>query len=198
MAGVKQFDSDAVTDRVMIVFWRDGYAATSIQDLERATKLRRGSLYNAFGDKEGLFVAALKRYDATIGSSRIEQLSNPDPYRAIAAFLNTLVDQMSKPGRPRGCLHTNTSLEIPSAPDMVLSIIAERTSAIEAALYSVLRRAKKQGLFDRAADVRALARFYLGVAKGITVLHKVYGNTAMLRDIVKVAMSKWPATTVSG
>jgi TetR/AcrR family transcriptional repressor of nem operon len=198
LAGVKQFDSDAVVDRAMILFWRDGYGATSIQDLEKATKLRRGSLYNAFGDKEGLFVAALKRYDATVGSSRIKQLSNPDPHRAIEGFLNTLVDQMSEPGRPRGCLHTNTSLEIPSAPDAVLRIIAERTSAIEAALYTVLQRAKKQGILDRAANVRALARFYLGVAKGITVLHKVYGNTAMLRDIIKVAMSKWPAATARG
>ena len=182
----------------MMLFWRVGYGATSIQDLERATKLRRGSLYNAFGDKEGLFVAALKRYDSTVGSKRIERLSNPDPYRAIEGFLNALVEQMSEPGRPRGCLHTNTSLEMPGAPDTALRIISERTSAIEAALYAVLRRARTQGLLDRAANARALARFYLGVAKGITVLHKVYGNTAMLRDIVKVAMSKWPAATASG
>jgi TetR/AcrR family transcriptional repressor of nem operon len=100
---------------------------------------------------------------------------------------------MSEPGRPRGCLHTNTSLEIPGAPDAVLRVIAERTSAIEAALYAVLRRARTQGLISRQADARALARFYLSVAKGMTVLHRVYGETTMLRDIVKVAMSKWPA-----
>ena len=193
MVGVKQFNSDAVVERAMLHFWRAGYGATSIQDLEGATRLGRGSLYNAFGDKEGLFIAALKRYDATVGAKRIEQLSNPDPYRAIEGFLNTLVDQMSEPGRPRGCLHTNTSLEIPSAPDVVLQVIAERTTAIETALYKVFQRAKKQGKLDRTADARSLARFYLGVAKGITVLHKVYGNTAMLRDIVKVALTKWPA-----
>ena len=197
LAGVKQFDSDTVIDRAMIHFWRVGYGATSIQDLEKATKLRRGSLYNAFGDKEGLFIAALKRYDSTVGSKRIEQLSNPDPYRAIGGFLNALVEQLSKPGRPRGCLHTNTSLEIPGAPDSVLRIIADRTSAIETAIYSVLREAKKHGVIAHAADIRALARFYLGVAKGITVLHKLYGNTAMLRDIVKIAMSKWPAAEAS-
>ena len=195
MVGVKQFDADTVIDRAMILFWRIGYGATSIQDLERATKLARGSLYNAFGDKEGLFIAALKRYDATVGAKRMEQLSNPDPFLAIEGFLNTLVDQMSEPGRPRGCLHTNTSLEIPNAPDGILRIIAERTSAIEAALYAVLRRAKTRGLLERTADARALARFYLGTAKGITVLHRVYGNTVMLRDIVKIAMSKWPAAT---
>jgi TetR/AcrR family transcriptional repressor of nem operon len=117
MAGTKQFDHGTVVDRAMMLFWRKGYGGTSIQDLEKATRLRRGSLYNAFGDKRGLFVAALKRYETTVSQERIKQLSNPDPYRAIEGFLDTLVTQMSEPSRPRGCLHTNTSLEFPNAPD---------------------------------------------------------------------------------
>ncbi len=192
MAGTKQFDHDTVVDRAMMLFWRMGYGGTSIQDLEKVTKLRRGSLYNAFGDKQGLFVAALRRYESTVGLERIKQLSNPDPYRAIEGFLDTLVDQMSEPSRPRGCLHTNTSLEFPNAPDEVLRIIAERTAGIEGAFYLVLRRAQAKGILDAAADARALARFYLGVAKGITVLHKVFGDASALRDIVKIAMSTWP------
>lgn len=193
MTGIKQFDHDIVVDRAMMLFWRMGYGATSIQDLEKVTRLRRGSLYNAFGDKQGLFVAALKRYEATVGAERIKRLSNPDPYRAIEGFLDVVVEQMSEPNRPRGCLHTNTSIEFPSTPDAVLRIIAERTSAIESAIHAVLRRAQAQGTLDPTANARALARFYLGVAKGLGVLHKVFGDPAMLRDIVKVAMSKWPA-----
>ena len=192
MVGTKQFDHDAVVERAMMMFWRRGYGGTSIQDLEKATRLRRGSLYNAFGDKQGLFVAALKRYETTVSQERVRQLSNPDPYRAIEGFLETLVMQMSEPSRPRGCLHTNTSLEFPNAPDEVLRIIAERTAGIEAAIYVVLRRAQAEGLLDAAADARAVARFYVGVAKGITVLHKVFGDASGLRDIVKIAMSKWP------
>src|SRR6266851_5707391 len=192
MAGTKQFDHDTVVDRAMMLFWRMGYGGTSIQDLEKATRLRRGSLYNAFGDKQGLFVAALKRYESTVGHERIKQLSNPDPYRAIEGFLDTLVTQMSEPRRPRGCLHTNTSLEFPNAPDEILRIIAERAAGIEGGIYAVLRRAQADGLLDPAADARALARFYLGVAKGIGVVHKVFGDGAALRDIVKTAMSKWP------
>lgn len=191
MAGVRQFDQDAIVDRAMMAFWRMGYGATSIQDLERATKLRRGSLYNAFGDKQGLFVAALKRYQDTIGQERIKQLSNPNPYLAIEGFLNVLVEQMSDPRRPRGCLHTNTSLEFPSAPEAVLRIVAERTRGIENAIHTVLERAKAQGILARNANTRTLARFYLSVAKGIGVLHKVYGDTAMLRDTVAIAMNAW-------
>jgi TetR/AcrR family transcriptional repressor of nem operon len=137
MVGTKQFDHDAVVERAMMLFWRKGYSGTSIHDLEKATRLRRGSLYNAFGDKQGLFVAALKRYETTVGQERIRQLSNPDPYRAIEGFLDTLVTQMSEPSRPRGCLHTNTSLEFPNAPDEVLRIIAERTAGIEGAACSI-------------------------------------------------------------
>ena len=192
MVGTKQFDHDAVVERTMMMFWRRGYGGTSIQDLEKATRLRRGSLYNAFGDKQGLFVAALKRYETTVSQERVRQLSNPDPYRAIEGFLETLVMQMSEPSWPRGCLHTNTSLEFPNAPDEVLRIIAERTAGIEGAIYVVLRRAQAEGLLDPFADARAVARFYVGVAKGITVLHKVFGDASALRDIVKIAMSKWP------
>jgi TetR/AcrR family transcriptional regulator, transcriptional repressor for nem operon len=192
MVGTKQFDHDTVVERAMMLFWRRGYGGTSIQDLEKATRLRRGSLYNAFGDKQGLFVAALKRYETTVSQERIKQLSNPDPYCAIEGFLNTLVTQMSEPRRPRGCLHTNTSLEFPHAPDEVLRIIAERTAGIEGAIYVALRRAQAEGVVDPAVDARALARFYLGVAKGISFLHKVFGDASALRDIVKIAMSKWP------
>src|SRR5262249_25981886 len=110
MAGTKQFDHGTVGDRAMMLFWRKGYGRTSIQDQEKATILRRGTLYNTFGDKQGLFVAALKRYETTVSQEQMKQLSNPDPYRAIEGFLETLVTQMNEPSRPRGCLHTNTSL----------------------------------------------------------------------------------------
>src|SRR5262249_56057834 len=111
---------------------RKGYGGTSIQDLEKATRLRRGSLYNAFGDKQGLFVAALKRYETTVSQERVKQLSNPDPYRAIEGFLATLVTQMSEPSRPRGCLHTNTSLEFPNPPHQLLRTIAHQPPPTEA------------------------------------------------------------------
>jgi hypothetical protein len=56
----------------------------------------------------------------------------------------------------------------------------------------MLRRAQAECMLDPKADARALARFYLGVAKGITVLHKASVDILALRDIVKVAISKWP------
>src|SRR5580658_5632457 len=60
----RSFDAEAAVERAMGVFWSRGYYATALPDLLRATKLSRGSLYAAFGDKHSLFLRALDRYIA--------------------------------------------------------------------------------------------------------------------------------------
>ena len=60
----RSFDTEAAVGRAMEVFWSRGYHATALPDLLAATKLSRGSLYAAFGDKHSLFLRALDRYVA--------------------------------------------------------------------------------------------------------------------------------------
>ena len=56
MAGVRQFDEGAMIATALDLFWRQGLAATSMPDLAQATGIQRGSLYNAYGDKETIFL----------------------------------------------------------------------------------------------------------------------------------------------
>src|SRR6201995_1182212 len=84
----RSFHVDAAVERAMNVFWSRGYHATALPDLLRATKLSRGSLYAAFGDKHALFLRALDRYiadaltrmDAELGPCR-------DPLDGLRAYL---------------------------------------------------------------------------------------------------------------
>ncbi|MBB5315463.1 TetR/AcrR family transcriptional regulator [Tunturibacter empetritectus] len=46
----------------MTVFWKYGFADTSLQELERATGVNKSVLYTEFRDKEDLFVACLRHY----------------------------------------------------------------------------------------------------------------------------------------
>ena len=64
MARPRGFDLDAATDRAVALFWRRGYAATSVRDLCTAMGLNSGSFYAAFGGKAGCFRMALARYAA--------------------------------------------------------------------------------------------------------------------------------------
>ncbi|NUR84214.1 MAG: helix-turn-helix transcriptional regulator, partial [Nonomuraea sp.] len=87
MARTREFDTDAAVERAMDVFWSRGYAATSIQDLVEATGVGRGSLYAAFGSKEGLYEAALLRYAARSGADRTRRLTRAAPVREVLCDL---------------------------------------------------------------------------------------------------------------
>jgi TetR/AcrR family transcriptional repressor of nem operon len=191
MAGVKQFDRNEVLDRAMEVFWRNGYQATSIQDLVDATGINRGSLYPTFGDKQGLFLAVLDHYSERIARPTMAELNDPDPRRAIEAMLQSIIRRTSDPRWPRGCLNTNTSLECPGAGDEIGRKIAEGLGQQESAIYQVLRRAQTEGVLDPKQDARALARFFVGVAQGLNVVNKAAPDPTILKDMVKVAMRVW-------
>jgi TetR/AcrR family transcriptional regulator, transcriptional repressor for nem operon len=194
MAGVKQFDRNEVLDHAMAVFWRNGYQATSIQDLVEATGINRGSLYTTFGEKRGLFLAVLDHYAERIARRTIAELNDPDPRRAIEGMFESIIRRTSDPTFPRGCLNTNTSLECPGAGDVIGRKIAALMGQQESAIYQVVRRAQSTGVLGPEQDARALARFFVGVAHGLNVVNKVAPDPAMLKDMVKVAMRVWDAS----
>src|SRR3954470_23121290 len=110
----RTFDDDDVVERAMHLFWRRGYATTSMRDLTDAVGVLPGSLYGAFGDKHALFVLALERYaeDTRETAERLRQ-----GRRALArlrALLTAALEAAAEePGR--GCMLGNTAAE--SIPD---------------------------------------------------------------------------------
>ena len=62
MPRTKEFDPEVALERAMELFWRRGYATTSVADLVAHLGVARASLYSTFGTKHDLYVAALERY----------------------------------------------------------------------------------------------------------------------------------------
>src|SRR6202163_4380661 len=92
----RSFDTEAAVERAMGVFWSRGYHATALPDLLRATKLSRGSLYAAFGDKHSLFLLALDRYIAdAVTRMECELDSRKEPVDGLRAYLAGYVDRNS-------------------------------------------------------------------------------------------------------
>ena len=191
MPAVKQFDRNQGLERAMRVFWKRGYEATSIQDLVDATRINRASLYATFGGKRELFLAALARYEEVVVKPLFEALADPEPRRGIERMFEALLRRMSDSSYPRGCLYTNTSLECPTAGNLIARAIGEFFARQETAIHQLVSRAQAQGVIDPNRDARALARFFLGVAHGLNVVNKATQDAASLSDAAKVAMSVW-------
>jgi TetR/AcrR family transcriptional repressor of nem operon len=109
----RSFDVEATVERAMGVFWSRGYHATALPDLLRATKLSRGSLYAAFGDKHSLFLRALDRYIAdALARMDIELDPRKEPVGGLRAYLAGYVDRTTGAKGRRGCLLVATAMEL--------------------------------------------------------------------------------------
>ena len=99
----RSFCQERALDAAVHVFWEKGYDGASLDDLTRAMGIGRPSLYGAFGDKRALFLAALERYGATVGSCGVVALGEHDDVReAVKAFLERVL--RAQTDAPGGCL----------------------------------------------------------------------------------------------
>jgi len=142
----RSFDTEAAVERAMGVFWSRGYHATALPDLLRATKLSRGSLYAAFGDKHSLFLRALDRYVAN-GLRRMDIELDPhgDPVDGLRACLARYVDLTSGASGRRGCLLVATAMELAGRDAEVDRRIGSFFKAMEARVADAFSRAKAAG-----------------------------------------------------
>ncbi|MGF6905172.1 TetR/AcrR family transcriptional regulator [Paraburkholderia sp. GAS348] len=87
MAGVRQFDEDSAFEQALDIFWAKGFRVTSMLDLARSTGVQRGSLYNAYGDKEEIFLRVFERYAERFIVDAREALNKRDLRTALTDFL---------------------------------------------------------------------------------------------------------------
>src|SRR3954452_22480586 len=115
MVNKPQFDEAELLEAALETFWQNGFAATSMIDLAQATGVQRGSLYNAYGDKEQLFLLAFERYSGRFLDFVRHTLSSPDPAVALTALFKGAIANMTEGAPSRGCLTTKITIELPAA-----------------------------------------------------------------------------------
>ena len=189
MAGVKTFDSDAALDAAMDLFWRRGYADTSVQDLVDELGISRSSLYATFGDKDQLFQQAFGRYCMTEAGPRHELLTRDGSVlNALRELLYGLAHAPEHYPDRRGCLVVNSAMErVPSDP-ATTALVTAQLGRLEEALYAALRRGQVAGEIDPSRDARTMARFLVSVIQGMRVIGKATADRSTLRDTTDVAL----------
>lgn len=189
MARPREFDSNTALESAMHVFWAKGYEATSLDDLCEATGLGRSSLYAAFGDKRGLYLSALDRYEEA-GVRRIAAALARFPLRkAVAAFVGRIIDDIvAGPGR-RGCFIGNCAAELARGDRTAATRVRRSLDRLEATFRDALASARARGEIAATSDVDALARFLVAGIQGLRLVGKAKPDRAALDDIAAVMLN---------
>jgi len=190
----REFCPDAALDRVLQVFWRDGFEGASVQALAEAAGVSKPSLYAAWGNKESLYLAALRRYQEFHGASLEAQLeAEPDIRMAIHGYLRSMVDAYTERSHPSGCLVVagTTGCESEGVPEAVRGALCEALHASGAVVERRLSRARDDGQLPPEADVQALATYVSTLVLGLSVQARAGVSRAALFGVVDEAMSRW-------
>lgn len=137
MARQKAFDDTAVAAAARDVFWRHGYSATSLAQLQVATGLSKSSLYESFGSKRGLFDRAIASYLAEVIDPLLAPLeadgAGPRELAAYFGSLARLFREAPEPIARRGCLLLNTAMELDDLDADAARTVAAYRARIRAA-----------------------------------------------------------------
>ncbi len=175
----------------MQLFCRKGYAATSIRDLVTHTGVSSSSLYSTFGDKDALFVLALKRHSRLEREMLDQVLSQPsqEPKAILSKMFGALIDSLLANELPGGSLTLKASVELENRKPEVNAILAEHTDEAAALFTEFLEKAAQAGDINLRQPAGDVAHYILINFFNLNFLVKVNLDRACLENYVRLVLS---------
>ena len=156
----RQYDPERALADAAKVFWKKGYAGTSLDDIVAATGMNRPSLYAAFGDKRDLYLKTLGRYREQSRAMTVRLLDDKPPLRVfLKRFYDAALDlYLSGADDARGCYSISTAPAQATIDPAVRAFLAESVGSTDAFFSGLIRNARERGEIARNAEPLALAQ----------------------------------------
>ncbi|GLU56540.1 TetR/AcrR family transcriptional regulator [Dyadobacter frigoris] len=189
MARTKEFDQEAILDKAVDLFWYKGYHASSMQDVVDALGLSRSSIYDTFGDKRKLYIAALERYRAQAAGGLIDMVNqSKNTMVSLEEIFKMLVHDSFTDKLPKGCFMVNSTVELAPHDEEIDKIVRENMQDIENAFFQLILKGQDSGEISKDKNPRAIARFLFNTISGLRIAAKSGVKQDIYNDIVSVAL----------
>jgi AcrR family transcriptional regulator len=186
----RAYEPEVALARALDLFRKDGFAATSLDDLSAATGMNRPSLYGAFGDKRELYIKSYARYraDARAAMADIFRTELPIRKRLQLIFAVALDIYLSGDAGPRGCFTVMTAASEAIADPDIRAMVLEGFSELDKAFAACFRIAKEKAELPASADPLVLAQLASATIHTIAIRARAQVPRKELEGIVKGAI----------
>lgn len=194
MARPREYDEDTVLEQAMSLFWSKGYEATTMSQLLEETGLAKGSLYQAFGDKQKLFLKALERY-LERGRRDLRGCLN-GAESGYAGLRNWLLEN-ARPsiarGIRRGCLAVNTAVELAPHDPETRKVLRAHERKMERLYEDCIVRGLEDGSLSSSIEPAAGARWITNTIYGLQIRAKLGMSHEQGRETVESTLRSMAA-----
>jgi AcrR family transcriptional regulator len=171
----RAYEPDAALARAMDVFWRDGFAATSLDTISAATGMNRPSLYAAFGDKRDIYVKAYQRYRERARERMAEIFTTDLPLREMLRGIYGIAIDMYVSGDdgPRGCFTVMTAASEAVSDPEIRELAVTGLVEMDHAFGRLFKAAQAKGELPSSADPVMLAQLATAAIHTLAVRARV-------------------------
>lgn len=159
MSRTALYNRQEALERALKLFWQKGFHATSLKDIEEALDMRPGSIYAAFGSKDGLFQEALDYY-ARLGLTELERIlsHHESPLLGLAAYVRQLGGIRDKDLPSQACMLVKSLLELGDREQAALQKVEMLLAGMETRFIDCFSAAQQLGELDNELDATRLGR----------------------------------------
>jgi AcrR family transcriptional regulator len=193
----RAYQPEVALGKALDLFRRDGFAATSLDELSAATGMNRPSLYGAFGDKRELYIKAHARYraDARAAMAGIFRTELPIRQRLRRIFAVALDIYLSGEQGPRGCFTVMTAASEAIADPEIRALVLEGFVELDKAFAACFRIAKQNGELPPSANPDTLAQLASATIHTIALRARAGVPRQQLEAIVRGAIGMMCASS---
>ena len=186
----RAYQPEVALGKALDLFRKDGFAATSLDDLSAATGMNRPSLYGAFGDKRELYIKSYQRYRADARAAMIDIFRDEAPIRKrLERIYAVALDiYLSGESGPRGCFTVMTAASEAVADSEIRAMVLEGFGELDKAFTACFRLAKEQGELPANADATVLAQLASATIHTIAIRARARVPRGELEAIVNGAI----------
>ena len=186
----RAYQPDVALGKALDLFRKDGFAATSLDDLSAATGMNRPSLYGAFGDKRDLYIKSYARYRTDARAAMIDIFRGELPIRQrLQRIYQAALDiYLNGEAGPRGCFTVMTAASEAVFDPEIRELVLEGFSELDKAFANCFRLAKEQGELPKTAEPAVLAQLASATIHTIAIRARAGVPRRELEAIVKGAI----------
>jgi AcrR family transcriptional regulator len=186
----RAYEPEVALAKALDLFRKDGFAATSLDDLSAATGMNRPSLYGAFGDQRELYIKSYQRYRADARAAMVDifRTELPIKKRLARIFAVALDIYLSGEEGPRGCFTVMTAASEAVADPQIRAMVLEGFTELDKAFAACFRIAKEKGELSASADPVVLAQLASATIHTIAIRARAQVPRRELEAIVKGAI----------
>jgi len=189
----RSFDRQEALEKAMNIFWAKGYEGTTLAELQEAMGgITAPSFYAAFGSKESLFHEVVSLYSSRDGASVARALEEqPTARAAIETMLYTVVDSISRPGCPHGCLLVVSAVNCLQENQDIQNFLSKIRASNPQIIRQRLQRGIDEGDLPKKINTLQIANFVSAVVNGLSLQARDGASRKALRSSVECTMAAW-------